>query len=34
MMGNDTTIAGDETKTRYAMEILRRQKPQFMTISG
>ena len=32
MMGNDTTIAGDETKTRYAMEILRRQKPQFMTI--
>ena len=32
MMGNDTTIAGDETKTRYSIEILRRQKPSFMTI--
>jgi predicted AlkP superfamily pyrophosphatase or phosphodiesterase len=32
MAGNDTTIAGDETKTRYSVEILRRQKPQFMTI--
>lgn len=32
MMGNDTSIAGDETKTRYSIEILRRQKPSFMTI--
>ncbi len=32
MMGNDTTIGGDEAKTRYSVEILRRQKPQFMTI--
>ncbi len=32
MMGNDTSIAGDETKTRYALEILRRDKPAFMTI--
>ncbi|MGC1461636.1 MAG: ectonucleotide pyrophosphatase/phosphodiesterase [Terracidiphilus sp.] len=32
MMGNDTSIAGDETKTRYALEILRRFKPAFMTI--
>lgn len=32
MMGNDTSIGGDETKTRYALEILRRDKPAFMTI--
>jgi predicted AlkP superfamily pyrophosphatase or phosphodiesterase len=32
MMGNDTSIAGDETKTRYSIEILRHQKPSFMTI--
>jgi len=32
MMGNDTSIAGDETKTRYSIEILRGQKPSFMTI--
>lgn len=32
MMGNETTIAGDETKTRYAIEILRRHKPALMTI--
>jgi predicted AlkP superfamily pyrophosphatase or phosphodiesterase len=32
MMGNDTTVAGDETKTRYALEILRRNKPGFMTL--
>jgi predicted AlkP superfamily pyrophosphatase or phosphodiesterase len=32
MMGNDTGIGGDETKTRYALEILRRDKPAFMTI--
>lgn len=32
MMGNDTDIAGDEAKTRYSLEILRRYKPAFMTI--
>ena len=32
MMGNDTSIAGDETKTRYALEVLRRYKPAFMTL--
>jgi predicted AlkP superfamily pyrophosphatase or phosphodiesterase len=32
MMGNDTTIAGDATKTRYALEILRRFKPALMTL--
>jgi predicted AlkP superfamily pyrophosphatase or phosphodiesterase len=30
--GNDTSIGGDETKTRYALEILRRFKPGFMTL--
>lgn len=32
MMGNDTSIDGDEVKTRYSVEILRQQKPAFMTI--
>jgi len=32
MMGNDTSIGGDEIKTRYALEILHKQKPAFMTI--
>jgi predicted AlkP superfamily pyrophosphatase or phosphodiesterase len=32
MMGNDTSVAGDETKTRYALEILRLHKPGFMTL--
>ncbi|HEY1649346.1 MAG TPA: ectonucleotide pyrophosphatase/phosphodiesterase [Terracidiphilus sp.] len=32
MMGNDTTIAGDEMKTRYALEILRKYKPALMTL--
>jgi predicted AlkP superfamily pyrophosphatase or phosphodiesterase len=32
MNGNDTSIAGDEMKTRYALEILRRFKPAFMTL--
>jgi predicted AlkP superfamily pyrophosphatase or phosphodiesterase len=32
MMGNDTRIEGDETKTRYAVEILHRNKPAFMTV--
>ncbi len=32
MNGNDTSIGGDETKTRYALEILRRYRPAFMTL--
>jgi predicted AlkP superfamily pyrophosphatase or phosphodiesterase len=32
MNGNDTSIGGDEIKTRYALEILRRFKPGFMTL--
>jgi predicted AlkP superfamily pyrophosphatase or phosphodiesterase len=32
MMGDDTSIEGDEMKTRYSVEILRRYKPAFMTI--
>ncbi len=32
MMGNDTSIGGDETKTRYAIEILRRYKPALLTL--
>ncbi len=32
MNGNDTSIGGDEIKTRYALEILRRYKPGFMTL--
>jgi predicted AlkP superfamily pyrophosphatase or phosphodiesterase len=32
MNGNDTSIGGDEIKTRYALEILRRYKPAFMTL--
>jgi predicted AlkP superfamily pyrophosphatase or phosphodiesterase len=32
MMGNETTISGDEIKTRYTVEILRRLKPGFMTL--
>ena len=32
MMGDDTDIEGDEAKTRYSIEILRRYKPAFMTI--
>ncbi len=32
MNGNDTSIAGDEMKTRFALEILRRYKPAFMTL--
>ena len=32
MNGNDTSIHGDETKTRYALEILRRYKPALMTL--
>jgi predicted AlkP superfamily pyrophosphatase or phosphodiesterase len=32
MMGDDTSINGDEIKTRYSVEILRKYKPAFMTI--
>ena len=32
MMGNDTSLAGDETKTIYSLDILRQHRPQFMTI--
>jgi predicted AlkP superfamily pyrophosphatase or phosphodiesterase len=32
MMGNDTSVAGDEAKTRYALAILRLHKPGFMTL--
>jgi predicted AlkP superfamily pyrophosphatase or phosphodiesterase len=32
MMGNDTSIDGDETKTRYAIEILHRYKPSLLTL--
>jgi predicted AlkP superfamily pyrophosphatase or phosphodiesterase len=32
MNGNDTSIPGDEMKTRYTLEILRRFKPAFMTL--
>jgi predicted AlkP superfamily pyrophosphatase or phosphodiesterase len=32
LMGNDTSIEGDEIKTRFAMAILRDHKPRFMTV--
>ena len=32
MNGNDTSIPGDEVKTRYTLEILRQFKPAFMTL--
>ena len=32
LMGNDTSLAADETKTRFALEILRERKPAFMTV--
>lgn len=32
MMGNETTVAGDEIKTRYALAELRRNKPALMTL--
>jgi len=32
MNGNNTSIAGDEVKTRYTLEILRRFRPAFMTL--
>lgn len=32
MAGNDTSEAGDATRTRFALDILRQRKPAFMTI--
>ena len=32
MQGNDTSIDGDEIKTRYALDILKQHKPKLMTI--
>jgi predicted AlkP superfamily pyrophosphatase or phosphodiesterase len=32
MMANDTSLQGDEVKTRFAIDILRRHKPAFMTV--
>jgi predicted AlkP superfamily pyrophosphatase or phosphodiesterase len=32
MMGNDTTLAGDEVRTRYSLDILQQHRPEFMTI--
>jgi predicted AlkP superfamily pyrophosphatase or phosphodiesterase len=32
MMGNDTSLAGDEVRTRYSLDILQQHRPEFMTI--
>lgn len=32
MKGNETTIDGDRTRTRFSIDILQRQHPEFMTI--
>ena len=32
MKGNETTIEGDEIRTRYALDILARHHPEFMTV--
>jgi predicted AlkP superfamily pyrophosphatase or phosphodiesterase len=32
LMGNDIGVNGDEIKTRYAIEILRKRKPAFLTL--
>ena len=32
LMANDTSLSGDEVKTRFAIDILRRHRPVFMTI--
>ena len=32
LMANDTSLHGDEIKTRFAIDILRHQKPVFMTL--
>ncbi len=31
MKGNETTIEGDEIRTRYALDILAQHRPEFMT---
>jgi predicted AlkP superfamily pyrophosphatase or phosphodiesterase len=32
LMANDTSLAGDEIKTRFAIDILQKQRPAFMTV--
>lgn len=32
MLGNDTELGGDETRTLYSLEILKQHRPEFMTI--
>jgi predicted AlkP superfamily pyrophosphatase or phosphodiesterase len=32
LMANDTSLPGDEVKTRFSIDILRRHRPQFMTV--
>jgi predicted AlkP superfamily pyrophosphatase or phosphodiesterase len=32
LMANDTSLQGDEVKTRYAIDIVRRHRPAFMTV--
>jgi predicted AlkP superfamily pyrophosphatase or phosphodiesterase len=32
LMGNDTSLSGDEVKTRFSIDILRSHRPQFMTV--
>ena len=32
LMGNDTSLAADEIKARFAADIIRRHRPQFMTL--
>lgn len=32
LMANDTSVQGDEVKTRFAIDILRRHRPVFMTV--
>jgi predicted AlkP superfamily pyrophosphatase or phosphodiesterase len=32
MMGNETTLDGDEARTRYSLDILQQHHPEFMTI--
>jgi predicted AlkP superfamily pyrophosphatase or phosphodiesterase len=32
MMGNDTSLQGDDIKTRFAVNIIRKHKPAFMTV--
>lgn len=32
MMGNDTTLASDEVRTRYSLDLLKNYRPEFMTV--